>query len=778
VLSAAAIYIVAASLGKLGAALGEMAGISWEGVIKSLILLGGSLVIIAGAMAIMPEALPGAAALYVVALALKNLVPALQGMAAISWEGIAKDLVLLAGAFVVIAAGGVLLEAAVPGLLGFGAAVVLVGAGVYLAGSGVAMFAAGLKALSEEIHGVGDSLAKDGPSLVKAITVILDSMIQAVAKETPKIINLFFTMIGDMLTALNKYIPKFVVAAINLMIGILNGIASKLPALITAATSVVVAFINGLSANMPRVLNAGAQFIINFVNQLAATIRGQSAALGKAGGNLATSIIEGMVNGLASGIGQIVSAASNLGTSAINAAKAALHINSPSKDFIKIGQSVNEGFYKGLTTGNAKDVDNAFQKLRDQLATTINSNDKQLTSLEQKLKRLESARHRNRAEISATRQEIATLTTEHKKEIAAYDLVNKGLAKQHEALDKLDKKYQDVTNRLNAANQTLANAIKTRDDYNKQITDAYNKDPQFSASTTLASYEEGLSQQIEKTKEFANVMARLRKEGLSDGAYKEFLSEGIAALPMAQQLLDAGANGIKTINSQYAQLDQAATALGKSASQDLYQAAVDSAQGLVDGLKKQQAALEKQMEALADAMVNAIKKKLGIKSPSRVFAEVGGFSAQGIAQGLDEMSGIVEQSAAAVGQKAVTSLTKTLADISTVVTKNMDVKPTITPVLDLSSVKKSASQIGNMLATQPLSVQASFAKAVSASAVMTPGMMQGTAQAAPAAQQTVQFVQNNNSPKALSSADIYRQTKNQLSQARGYLVYQNGGNQS
>jgi tape measure domain-containing protein len=778
VLSAAAIFIVAASLGKIADALAKMGGISWEGIVKSLILLGGSLVIIAGAMAIMPEALPGAAALYVVSKALQALVPALQGMAAISWEGIAKDLVLLAGAFIVIAAGGVLLEAAVPGLLGFGAAVVLVGAGVYLAGSGVALFAAGLKALSEEIKGVGDSLSKDGPSLVKALEVILDSMISAVAKETPKIINLFFTMIGDMLTALQKYAPKFTVAAFNIMIAILNGIASKLPALITAATNVVVAFISGISANMGRVLQAGASMIINFINQLAATIRGNSKALGAAGGNLATSIIEGMVTGLASGLGSVIQAAKNVANSAISAAKKALGINSPSKEFIKIGQSVNEGFYKGLTTGNAKDVDKAFQSLRDQLATTINSNDNQINSLEQKLKRLERARHGNRAEISATKQELSTLLSEHKKEIAAYDEVTKGLNKQHAALDAVDKKYADVTARLNAANQTLANAIKTRDDYNKQITDAFNKDPQFSASTTLATYEAGLSQQIEKTKEFANVMARLRKEGLSDGAYKEFLSEGIAALPMAQQLLDAGASGVKTINDQYAQLDTAATALGKSASQDLYQAAVDSAQGLVDGLKKQQAALEKQMEALADAMVNAIKKKLGIHSPSKVFAEVGGFSAQGLAAGLDEMSGIVEKSAAAVGQKAIDSLSKSLTDISTVVTKNMDVKPTITPVLDLSSVKKSASQIGSMLATQPLSVQSSFVKAMNAAATYTaPGQAIAAAQTAPAVKPAVTFVQNNNSPKALAPADIYRQTKNQLSQARGYLVYQNGGSQ-
>jgi hypothetical protein len=37
------------------------------------------------------------------------------------------------------------------------------------------------------------------------------------------------------------------------------------------------------------------------------------------------------------------------------------------------------------------------------------------------------------------------------------------------------------------------------------------------------------------------------------------------------------------------------------------------------------------------------------------------------------------------------------------------------------------------------------------------------------------YNQYNTSPKALSPAEIYRQTKNQLSSMRGVYVYQNGG---
>jgi hypothetical protein len=45
----------------------------------------------------------------------------------------------------------------------------------------------------------------------------------------------------------------------------------------------------------------------------------------------------------------------------------------------------------------------------------------------------------------------------------------------------------------------------------------------------------------------------------------------------------------------------------------------------------------------------------------------------------------------------------------------------------------------------------------------------------PAQETNVTFNQYNNSPKALSDIDIYRQTNNQISKAKGVLVYANTG---
>jgi hypothetical protein len=594
-------------------------------------------------------------------------------------------------------------------------------------------------------------------------------MAKAVVRETPRIVGALLNMLLNMLNQLNKYVPRLIDAGARLIVAILNGIAKNIGKIVTAATNVAVNFLNGIAKNLPRIIQSGFNLIISFINGLTKAINSNSATLGRAGGNLAVAIIKGMVTGLRAGVGQIVSAAEHIASSAISAAKGVLHINSPSKVFIAIGQSVNEGFYKGLMSGDKKKVDQAFDALRDRIKSAMQSSAKEIDTLEARLNRLTKARHRNNTEIAQTRKELKQAEKEHKAEAAAYEEVTKKLNKQHAAMDKLTDKYNKVTAAVKKAQDTLANAIKTRDDYNKQIHDQYDALPQIGADTTVGGFEGDLQKQIEKTKEFMNALQRLRKLGLSDTMYKQLLADGVDALPFAQQLLSEGKLGVNHLNDLGKQLDDASTALGKTASTQLYQAGVDSAKGLLKGLQLEQKALEKQMEHLADAMVKAIKKKLGIKSPSVVMKELGGFSARGLINGLDEMSGLVQSSAARMGDKAIESLGRSLSGMSDLVTANVDIRPTITPVLDLSSVKKDASQIGSMLNGQSLSVQSAYSKAASLSAGYMSAQSATAESTTPVAPTEVTFNQYNNSPRALSSAEIYRQTNNQLSVAKNAL---------
>lgn len=797
-LSAAAILIVASSLGLISTALQDMAGMSWEEISKGLVTLAGALGIIAVAVTLMTSALPGAAALLVVAGSLLILTPILLAFGQMSWEEIAKGLTMLAGVFVVIGAAGILLGPVVPVLLGLGAAILLLGVGMLAAGAGLLLFSTGLVALSvagaagaSSIVAIVSSLlglipkvmteigqgvvafakviSVSGPAITSAITTVLNSLITAIGTTTPKIVSTLLKLLNTLLQQLSIYVPKMVNAGLKLVNGILTGIGNNIGKIVDAATKIVVNFLNALSDNVPKITQAGVEFIIKFINGVSKAINDNSDAMGEAGANLGTAIIEGMAKGLAAGVGTIADKAANIAKSAINAAKSVLDINSPSKEFVKIGESVNEGFAKGLVGGKGQ-VTSALNAMQSQLSAVMQSTGQKVQTLEDRLKTLTSARKKDTQAIKETTNALAQAQSEYNGEKAAFTTLTTKLGDERVELTKLSSQYDVLTTKINNANDALANAKKTRDDYNTSITTQFETLPDITDTTTVADYVDSIEKQIEDTKEFSNVLARLRKMGLSDDAYKQLLSEGATSLPFAQELLAGGKTSVDQINSLDKQLDTAAAALGKSASTALYQAAVDSAQGLVDGLKKQQSAIEKQMNTIADAMVKAIKNALGIKSPSTVFKEVGSYSAEGLIKGLDAASVAVSKSAEAMGQSAITSLSKSLSGMSDLIISPMDITPTITPVLDLSSVKKNAGELGGILSTQPISVDAAYAKAVGISnSTMTDSTAIDSNTGTSASTTPLTFNQYNTSPKTLSAADIYRQTKNQLSIAKGAL---------
>lgn len=67
-------------------------------------------------------------------------------------------------------------------------------------------------------------------------------------------------------------------------------------------------------------------------------------------------------------------------------------------------------------------------------------------------------------------------------------------------------------------------------------------------------------------------------------------------------------------------------------------------QGLINGITGGATAVINALTGVVQGGINAAKAALGIASPSKVFAEIGGFTAEGMAGGVDEGSGAVQSS--------------------------------------------------------------------------------------------------------------------------------------
>lgn len=223
---------------------------------------------------------------------------------------------------------------------------------------------------------------------------------------------------------------------------------------------------------------------------------------------------------------------------------------------------------------------------------------------------------------------------------------------------------------------------------------------------------------------------------------------------------------ISFINGLAKAIDNNSEAMGKAGG-DLATAII---KGMAKGLLAGGGEVAKAAKDVAKKALDAAKDFLGINSPSKKFFDVGMGTDEGFALGVDKFGHLVTKATENVGAGALASLTESLSGLSDVVSGPIDIHPVITPVLDLSSVKKDASTIGSMFATKPISVDAVYSSAQDASEGYYNNQKPNPDDPGTSSGDTFTYNQYNTSPKALSTGEIYRQTKNQLSVAKGDLV--------
>jgi len=121
---------------------------------------------------------------------------------------------------------------------------------------------------------------------------------------------------------------------------------------------------------------------------------------------------------------------------------------------------------------------------------------------------------------------------------------------------------------------------------------------------------------------------------------------------------------------------------------------------LIDGLKSG-------IEDAADRVVTAAKgvvsnvisaanNLLGNNSPSKVFADIGKYADEGFIQGLKSYSSKVADASEDVGKGAIDGISSAISGITDALNSDMDIEPTIRPVLDLTDVQAGKKSLYNM----------------------------------------------------------------------------------
>lgn len=417
---------VATALLILGSALRKMGNQSWESIGKGLLTLGGAMAILAIGLNAMKGTLGGSAALMVAALALAVFAPVFALLGAMSWKSIAKGLISIAGAIVILGVAGAVLAPIIPAILGLAAAMALIGVGILgvgvgmvAAGLGLTALAAGMTALAatgvatasafvamltvivtgvlELVPTIAIAIAQgflefvrvigeNAPLILESVGAILISLLELLVNIAPQLVETIFFLLDCVLQKLVEYTPILVQAVFNILIAVLQGIANNIGMVVQTAIDVVIAFIDGIAQKIPDVIQAGFDLLLSFLNGIADAIDKNTqpmidafsrliksilnAALKVLSGginlfkDIGKALLEGLVNGIKGAVNWVKDAVCNVGKSIKNWFCNLFGIHSPSKVFHEYGEYIDKGLADGIRD-YAYEVEDATGNLSD-----------------------------------------------------------------------------------------------------------------------------------------------------------------------------------------------------------------------------------------------------------------------------------------------------------------------------------------------------------------------------------------------------------------------------
>ena len=182
-------------------------------------------------------------------------------------------------------------------------------------------------------------------------------------------------------------------------------------------------------------------------------------------------------------------------------------------------------------------------------------------------------------------------------------------------------------------------------------------------------------------------------------------------------------------------------------------------EGIWNGIKAAVKWFTEMVSNFFKGIVDGVKRILGIRSPSRVFRQIGGYMMEGLSLGVQDGGDNAVRATDGVAQALVDAVEDVFKDLDPE-DMDLELRPMVTPVVNLDEARASAESLNRLFgpAAMRLSAGAAQANPVNRQQSREPVVQNVTNTT------NVEFTQNNHSPETLDAMTIYRQTRNQLRQ--------------
>jgi hypothetical protein len=208
----------------------------------------------------------------------------------------------------------------------------------------------------------------------------------------------------------------------------------------------------------------------------------------------------------------------------------------------------------------------------------------------------------------------------------AAGILKKGLVDVPPAADGAAKKVESFAEALkdklgealDDAKDALDDAKKEFDDFGTTVADSIKSafsfaDAQTAGAETGAGFLDGLRSQVKGVTDYAAKIQSLLDSNLSQDALAQVLASGAqAGMAIADQLIAGGQAAIDETNALVDSANAAAAKVGMNAAAKWYQAGIDSATEIVNGLQAELDKLTPKLMAKMDAIASKMKRKVTI----------------------------------------------------------------------------------------------------------------------------------------------------------------------
>ena len=164
---------------------------------------------------------------------------------------------------------------------------------------------------------------------------------------------------------------------------------------------------------------------------------------------------------------------------------------------------------------------------------------------------------------------------------------------------------------------------------------------------------------------------------------------------LVTQLANAIANGRSRIMSSVRSALSSAAATIRSYYGTFYSAGSYISSGMAAGMNSKLYQIRSAASAMVQAAATATTAAARIASPSRLFMGFGEYMGEGLTIGMENKTRSVYKAGALMGDSAYDGIKTTMSRISDVLNSDLDVNPTIRPVLDLTEIKNGANYIND-----------------------------------------------------------------------------------